>query len=190
MNSGTFSSENECHSWSLSTVIHEGVSSILLSYHGNRFCNFLFLISLVFLANMITGEGFASGTIDLGGLQVCQISSFKEIWATQEGGLDNRGATFFEPSPMPEGYFMLASYSQPNNKSLFGWVLVGKDITSDRSDSALKLPVDYTLVWSSESLKIKQDGNGYIWLPTPLEGYKSVGYVVTSSPEKPPLEKI
>ncbi|XP_042481609.1 uncharacterized protein LOC122062041 [Macadamia integrifolia] len=132
------------------------------------------------------GTGFASGSINLGGLEVCQVSTFTKVWATLEGGLDNLGATFFEPSSIPVGFFMLGCYSQPNNKPLFGWVLAGKDNGID----ALKMPVDYTLVWSSESLKIKQDGNGYIWLPTPPEGYRAMGHVVTSSPEKPPLDKI
>ncbi|XP_059633722.1 hypothetical protein At1g04090-like [Cornus florida] len=136
------------------------------------------------------GEGFASGTIDLGGLQVCQISSFTKIWATHEGGPDGRGATFFEPSTVPEGFFMLGYYSQPNNLPLFGWVLAGKDVTADPSNGALKQPIGYTLVWSSESSKINQDGNGYIWLPTPPDGYKAVGHVVTNSPEKPSLDKI
>ncbi|XP_015071062.1 uncharacterized protein LOC107015334 [Solanum pennellii] len=133
-----------------------------------------------------SGEGFASGIIDLGGLQVSQISSFTKVWASQEGGPDNLGATIFEPSNLPNDFFMLGSYSQPNNLPLFGWVLVGKDSSGD----ALKLPNDYTLVWSSESLKIKQDGVCYIWLPIPPEGCKSVGHVVTTSPQKPSLDKI
>ncbi|XP_006359130.1 uncharacterized protein [Solanum tuberosum] len=133
-----------------------------------------------------SGEGFASGIIDLGGLQVSQISSFTKVWASQEGGPDNLGATFFEPSNLPNDFFMLGSYSQPNNLPLFGWLLIGKDSSGD----ALKLPNDYTLVWSSENLKIKQDGVCYIWLPIPPEGYKSVGHVVTTSPQKPSLDKI
>ncbi|XP_043690613.1 uncharacterized protein LOC122641443 [Telopea speciosissima] len=132
------------------------------------------------------GKGFASGSINLGGLEVCQVSTFTKVWATLEGGPDNLGATFFEPSSIPAGFFMLGCYSQPNNKPLFGWVLAGKD----DGKNALKMPVDYTLVWSSESLKIKQDGNGYIWLPTPPDGYRALGHVLTSSPEKPPLDKI
>uniref|UniRef100_A0A5B7A3C6 Vacuolar protein sorting-associated protein 62 n=1 Tax=Davidia involucrata TaxID=16924 RepID=A0A5B7A3C6_DAVIN len=136
------------------------------------------------------GEGFARGNIDLGGLQVCQITTFTKVWATHEGGPDNLGATFFEPSPVPEGFFMLGCYGQPNNRPQFGWVLAGKDVTTNPSGSALKQPIDYTLVWSSESLKIKQDGIGYIWLPTPPDGYKAIGHVVTNSPEKPSLGKI
>lgn len=85
---------------------------------------------------------------------------------------------------------MLGCYAQPNNRPLFGWVLAGKDDTGDAMGGTLKQPVDYTLVWSSESLKIKQDGIGYIWLPTPPDGYKAVGHVITNSPEKPSLEKI
>ncbi|KAA8520313.1 hypothetical protein F0562_014569 [Nyssa sinensis] len=142
------------------------------------------------IPNWPPGEGFARGNIDLGGLQVCQISTFTKVWATHEGGPDNLGATFFEPSPVPEGFFVLGCYGQPNNMPLFGWVLAGKDVTNDPSGGALKQPIDYTLVWSSESLKIKQDGSGCIWLPTPPDGYKAIGHVVTSTPEKPSLDKI
>lgn len=136
----------------------------------------------------MTGEGFGSGIIDLGGLQVCQITTFNKIWATYEGGPDNLGATFYEPSSIPNGYFMLGCYSQPNNGPLFGWILAGQDTTSD--GGTLIEPTDYTLVWSSESLNIKQNANGYIWLPTPPNGYKAMGHVVTTSPEKPSLKKI
>ncbi|XVE98948.1 hypothetical protein REPUB_Repub03eG0153100 [Reevesia pubescens] len=133
------------------------------------------------------GEGFASGTIDLGGLHVWQISSFTKVWASHEGGPDNLGATFFEPSSIPDGYYKLGCYAQPNNTLLFGWVLAAKDETGG---ALLKQPIDYTLVWSSESMKIKQDGNGYIWLPIAPEGYKAVGHIVTNTKDKPSLEKI
>ncbi|KAM7476634.1 hypothetical protein LguiB_023877 [Lonicera macranthoides] len=136
------------------------------------------------------GEGFGSGTIDLGGLQVSQISSFNKIWATHEGGPDNLGATFYEPSSIPQGFYILGSYSQPNNKPLFGWVLVAKDTTNNPSNGSLKMPIDYTLVWNSESSNIKQDGKGYIWLPIPPEGYKPIGHIITNSPEKPSGKKI
>lgn len=139
------------------------------------------------LPSLPQGEGFGNGIINLGsGLQVCQVVSLNKIWATNEGGPDNLGATFFEPSQMPQGFSMLGCYSQPNNRMLYGWVLAGKDETGE----ALTKPVDYTLVWSSESLQIKQEGVGYIWLPTPLDGYKALGCVVTTSPEKPSLEKV
>ncbi|XP_008235570.1 PREDICTED: uncharacterized protein LOC103334389 [Prunus mume] len=145
------------------------------------------------------GNGFASGSIDLGGLQVYQISSFTKVWATYEGGPDNLGASFFEPSPLPQGFYMLGCYSQPNNKPLSGWALAAKstkhkdeDEYEDEDDHLLlKKPLDYTLVWNSESLKnLKKDGDGYVWLPTPPHGYEAIGHVVTSSPEKPSLDQI
>ncbi|KAF9596554.1 hypothetical protein IFM89_012285 [Coptis chinensis] len=136
------------------------------------------------------GGGFASGGINIGGLEVRQISTFKKVWATLEGGPDNLGATFFEPWPIPDGFFMLGCYAQPNNKSLFGWVLVGKDVQNDPSQGTLKMPVDYRLVWSSESMKMKKEGNGYIWLPIPPDGYTAGGLILTNSPTKPPLEKV
>ncbi|KAG9450695.1 hypothetical protein H6P81_010660 [Aristolochia fimbriata] len=132
-----------------------------------------------------SGGGFGKGSINLGELEVCQISTFTKIWATHEGGDDNLGATFFRPSLIPDGYFMLGCYCQANNKSQFGWVLAAKG-----NAEVLEKPTDYTLVWSSESLKIKQDGKGYIWLPTAPEGYASVGLIVTNSPEKPSLDEM
>ncbi|ONI20178.1 hypothetical protein PRUPE_2G001300 [Prunus persica] len=141
------------------------------------------------------GDGFASESIDLGGLQVYQISSFSKVWSTHEGGPDNLGASFFEPSPLPKGFYMLGCYSQPNNKPLSGWALAAKstkDKDEDEDDHPLlKKPLDYTLVWNSESLKnLKKDGDGYVWLPTPPHGYEAIGHVVTSSPEKPSLDQI
>ncbi|KAJ8568146.1 hypothetical protein K7X08_020868 [Anisodus acutangulus] len=135
-----------------------------------------------------TGD-FGSGHVDLGGLEVCQIVTFNKVWATDKGGPDNLGATFYEPSPIPDGFSMFGCYCQPNNQPLFGWVLVGKD----NAGEILKNPVDYTLVWSSESSRFKNKNSihhGYIWLPTPPEDYKALGHVVTASPEKPSLDKI
>ncbi|KAL5175956.1 hypothetical protein HKD37_08G022038 [Glycine soja] len=138
------------------------------------------------------GGGFATGTINIGGLKLFQISIFNKVWKTLEGGPGDAGATFFEPAGVPEGFFTLGHYSQPNNKPLFGSILVAKDESSSSGDNngALKKPVDYTLVWSSKSQKIKQDKDGYIWLPTAPDGYKTLGHVVTTTPEKPSLDKI
>ncbi|MQM15907.1 hypothetical protein Taro_048860 [Colocasia esculenta] len=132
------------------------------------------------------GNGFARGSINLGGLEVCQVSSFAKVWTTQEGGPDGLGATFFKPSPVPSGFFVLGCYAQPNNKPLFGWVLVGRDVDG----GALQRPVDYTLVWSSVNSRINKDGDGYFWVPTAPQGYRAVGLLVTSSPEKPSPEDI
>lgn len=136
------------------------------------------------------GGGFATGTITIGGLKLVQISTFNKVWRTLEGGPSNAGATFFEPTGIPEGFFILGHYSQPNNKPLFGSVLVAKEESSSGNSGALKKPVDYSLVWSSNSRKIKQERDGYVWLPTAPDGYKALGHVVTTTPEKPSLDKI
>ncbi|KAK1401349.1 Vacuolar protein sorting-associated protein 62 [Heracleum sosnowskyi] len=137
-----------------------------------------------------SGNGFASGTIDLGEVKVSHISTFSKVWTAYEGGPDNVGATFYEPISVPQGFSILGYYSQPNNQVLYGWVVVAKAVTNDQSRPALTLPTDYTLVWSSDSQKLKQDGLGYIWLPVPSTGYKAVGHVVTNSSGKPSLDKI
>ncbi|CAN8286531.1 unnamed protein product [Cochlearia groenlandica] len=130
--------------------------------------------------------GFAKQTIDLGGLEVSQVTTFEKVWSTYEGGPGNLGATFFEPSSIPHGFSILGYYAQPNNRKLFGWVLTAKDL----SNNTLKPPLDYTLVGTTESIKIKQDGPGYIWQPVPPDGYRAVGLLVTKSSQKPPLDKL
>ncbi|XP_014509819.1 uncharacterized protein LOC106768935 [Vigna radiata var. radiata] len=135
------------------------------------------------------GGDFATEIIDLGGLQVSQISTFNKVWSTHGGGPDNQGFTVFEPS-IPQGFFMLGCYSQPNNRPLFGWVLVAKDVCATTRNPILKQPVDFTPVWNSASMKISQDAPVYVWLPTPPDGYKAVGHVVTTTPDKPSLDKI
>ncbi|XP_057955447.1 hypothetical protein At1g04090-like [Malania oleifera] len=140
-----------------------------------------------------SGIGFANGIIDLGeGLLVRQISSFTKVWNIREGGDDNLGASFFEPppTPAPDGFFMLGSYAQPNNKPLFGSLLVAKDSTTSSAAPALRPPLDYTLLWSSTSSRLKTDGPGFFWTPMPPAGYIPLGVVVTTSPQKPPLDKV
>ncbi|KAJ6673582.1 F1C9.34 PROTEIN [Salix viminalis] len=124
------------------------------------------------LPSLPQGEGFGNGVINLGGgLQVCQIVSLSKIWATNEGGPGNLGATFFEPEQVPQGFSMLGCYSQPNNRMLHGWVLAGKDDTVDPCRSSKKVSATF----------------GCLLLPA---GYKALGCVVTTSPEKPSLEKV
>lgn len=118
-----------------------------------------------------------------------QISTFNKVWTTNEGGPDDLGVTIFEPTGLSEGFFVLGYYCQPNNKPLHGWVLVGKD-NSSTTNKALKEPLDYKLVCNIKSLQNRQDIQGYIWLPIAPDGYKVVGHVVTTSQEKPSLDKI
>ncbi|KAL6856162.1 hypothetical protein ACP4OV_018964 [Aristida adscensionis] len=126
----------------------------------------------------VSDGGFAKGSIDLGGLEVRQVTTFAKVWSTSQGGQDGAGATFFRPSPVPAGFSVLGHYAQPNSRPLFGHVLVGRDASG--TGALLAPPLDYTLVWSSP------DGAGCFWLPTAPDGYKAVGVVVTASPEKPP----
>ncbi|CAN6225810.1 unnamed protein product [Urochloa humidicola] len=129
-------------------------------------------------ASTVSDGGFAKGSIDLGGLEVRQITTFTKVWTTTQGGQDGAGATFFKPSPVPAGFSVLGHYAQPNNRPLFGHVFVARD-TSGGTGPLLAAPMDYTLVWSSP------DGAGHFWLPTAPEGYKAVGAVVTATSDKP-----
>ncbi|KAG2646375.1 vacuolar protein sorting-associated protein 62-like [Panicum virgatum] len=126
--------------------------------------------------------GFAKGSIDLGGLEVRQITTFAKVWSTTQDGQDGVGATFFKPSPVPGSFSVLGHYAQPNNRPLFGRVLVGRDTSG--TGALLAAPVDYKLVWSSP------DGAGHFWLPTAPNGYKAVGVVVTTTSDKPSPDEV
>ncbi|XP_027918455.1 uncharacterized protein LOC114177325 [Vigna unguiculata] len=140
------------------------------------------------------GGNFASGIIDLGGLQVYEASTsastLTKVWGVYEGGDDGKGFSVYEPTGIPQGFHMLGSYSQPNNKPLFGWSLVAKDVSANTNNPTLKKPVNYTLVWNTGSLKIDQDGPIYVWLPIAPDGYKAVGHVVTNTTDQPSLDRV
>ncbi|XP_043707000.1 uncharacterized protein LOC122656511 [Telopea speciosissima] len=147
------------------------------------------------------GQGFAGGIICLGELEVIQITKFESVWSCSVLNDNRKGATFYKPIGIPDGFFSLGYYCQPNDQPLQGFVLAAREVTASdaegshfchRSDSpALTKPVDYTLVWSINDWNGDiHDGCGYFWLPQAPEGYKAMGYVVTKKPDKPSLEEV
>ncbi|KAF3330062.1 hypothetical protein FCM35_KLT05393 [Carex littledalei] len=133
-------------------------------------------------------EGFGSGLIDIGGLELCQVSTFTKVWTALQGGPDDLGISFFRPAQLPAGFFILGHYAQTNNKPLLGRILVARDATN-AAVPILKAPVDFALIWSSQNSDVKQNGSAYIWLPSPPDGYRVVGLAVTDTPEKPSVDE-
>ncbi|GMY06209.1 hypothetical protein FCV25MIE_01448 [Fagus crenata] len=104
------------------------------------------------------GESFASGRISLGELEVIKITRFEFIWGYNLSQEKTKGLTFYKPVGIPEGFYCLGHYCQPNNQPLRGFVLVAREVpiyspgkahTCDPvNPPALQEPLDYTLVWS------------------------------------------
>ncbi|KAL3517740.1 hypothetical protein ACH5RR_020329 [Cinchona calisaya] len=147
------------------------------------------------------GGGFADGTIKLGVIEVRQITKFEFVWGCNLSGNKKHGVSFYKPVGIPDGFFSLGYYCQPNEKPFQGFVLVARQVFNSklRDPSACNLhhlpalrdPEDFTLVWSSDDLSEENfDGCGYFWLPQPFEGYKALGFVVTNKPEKPKLDEL
>lgn len=136
------------------------------------------------------GHGFATGMINLGELEVCEITKFEFIWGTDMSKNRKKGVNFFKPVEIPDGYFCLGHYSQPDEKPLRGFVLVAREVSKSESPALLK-PIDYTLVWCPDDWN-EENGHShsYLWLPLAPEGYKAVGFIVTNKPAKPGLEEI
>lgn len=141
------------------------------------------------------GQGFASGRINLGKIEVIKISRFELIWSSNLLQDKNIGVSFYKPVGVPHGFYSLGHYCQRNNKPLWGFVLVVREVDCfepevDNSPPLLK-PLDYTLVWSSDDgSEEKYGGCGFFWLPQPPEGYKPLGFLVTNNPDKPDLDDV
>ncbi|KNA17512.1 hypothetical protein SOVF_079250 [Spinacia oleracea] len=146
------------------------------------------------------GRGFSVGTINLGELEVAEISRFDFVWGSHLSHDKRKNVSFYKPLGIPEGFFSLGHYCQPNGKPLNGYVLVVKDSGSqirNNDDSepvcspALTIPLDYTLVWNSdEGMGIHDHSTGYFWVPKPPVGYKALGFVVSTQPGKPYLDEV
>ncbi|KAL8533034.1 hypothetical protein ACS0TY_009333 [Phlomoides rotata] len=144
------------------------------------------------------GRDFATGKICLGEIEVVQITKFDKIWSCNPSRGKAKGVTFYRPTGIPDGFFSLGYYCQLSDKQLRGCVLVARGVCIDApgngriqglmSDSpALAKPVNYSLVWSSDS---NRDGCGYIWAPNPPAGYKPMGFVVTLESDEPDTEEV
>lgn len=148
------------------------------------------------------GEGFAKGRICIGVLEVLKITKFQHVWSYNLSNDKSSGASFYKPVGVPDGFFSLGYYGQPNNQPLRGFVLVARDAGASKEETehndhgvvnlpALQRPLNYTLIWSTyDWTDDSHDGCGYFWLPCPPEGYKAMGCVVTDKPNKPSLEEV
>ncbi|GAB4835469.1 hypothetical protein Ancab_000377 [Ancistrocladus abbreviatus] len=138
------------------------------------------------LPNWPQGEGFATGRVKLGELEVVQITTFHSIWNCIPSHGKTKGVTFYRPVGVPDGFFSLGHYCQSSDHPLRGFVLVARDLAlSDLP--ALRKPLSYTLIWSSDS---KHNGRGYFWFPNAPKGYKATGFLVTDSPSEPSIDEI
>ncbi|VFR00591.1 unnamed protein product [Cuscuta campestris] len=143
------------------------------------------------------GTGFGTGTIRLGELEVCEIVNFELIWGSNLSsyGGGRQGVSFYKPTCLPQGFFNLGYYAQPNSRPLRGFVLAAREVSNPNNVKclpALQNPEEYTLVWcSNDGNEYDFDGpSGFFWLPQPPKGYKSLGFVVTNKPTKPELSEV
>ncbi|XP_044499997.1 uncharacterized protein LOC123221267 isoform X2 [Mangifera indica] len=144
------------------------------------------------------GQGFATGRIHLGELEVFQVTECESVWSCMPLHEKAKGVTFYKPVGIPDGFYCLGHYCQPNDKPLRGFLLVAREAAASKTEAgcldnslidlpALRKPVDYSLIWSTDS---QYGCCGYFWLPNPPVGYKAMGMVVTSTPEEPEPEEV
>ncbi|KAL3523378.1 hypothetical protein ACH5RR_016212 [Cinchona calisaya] len=143
------------------------------------------------------GQDFATGRICLGEVEVVQVTKFERIWSCKLSRKKSKGISFYRPVDIPDGFFSLGHYCQPDDKQMQAYGLVAREVAGLTRDHqahelaseipALTKPLGYTLVWSSSS---RNDGHGFIWLPNAPSGYKSMGFVITNKADEPELEEV
>lgn len=143
------------------------------------------------------GQGFATGRINIGELEVVKVTKFQCIWnCTPQRG--KKGATFYKPVGIPDGFFTLGHYCQPNDQPLRGYVLAAREVEAEQLNNgcihesisqipAVTKPLNYTLIWSSKS---PHEECAYVWLPNAPVGYKAMGFIVTNEPDEPEREEV
>lgn len=139
------------------------------------------------------GEGFGRGILCIGELEILKITQFESIWSCYQLKEENKGAIFYRPIGIKDGFFCLGHYGQSADEPLWGYVLAAREIATFKGEKlpALQKPFDYTLVWSSDDWKDDDhNGCGFFWLPCPPDGYKALGYIVTRDPDRPSLDEI
>uniref|UniRef100_A0A2P2P2D8 Vacuolar protein sorting-associated protein 62 n=1 Tax=Rhizophora mucronata TaxID=61149 RepID=A0A2P2P2D8_RHIMU len=147
------------------------------------------------------GQGFASGRIQLREIEVLKISQFEFIWSSSVYQDKKTGVSFYKPVGIPDGFHSLGHYCQSEKEPLRGFLLVAREVVSSElevanncspADSpALQKPLDFTLVWSSENgSEESYEGCAFFWLPLAPKGWKSLGYLVTTKPDKPDLDDV
>ncbi|OIT36495.1 PREDICTED: uncharacterized protein LOC109241986 [Nicotiana attenuata] len=144
------------------------------------------------------GKGFAIGRICLGEIEVVQITKFKKIWGCSPSVGKSNCVSFYKPDEIPQGFSCLGHYCQPDGEHLTGYVLAARDASVNQNpkvnvqDSSSKLPalqkpLNYTMIWSSDS---QYNGSGYIWMPNAPVGYKSMGFVASVEPNEPDPDEV
>ncbi|KAE9606500.1 putative vacuolar protein sorting-associated protein [Lupinus albus] len=142
------------------------------------------------------GQGFASGVINLGEIEVCKVTTFEFVWGSNDTVDKKKAVAFFKPVEIPDGFHVLGHYCQPCYQPFRSFLLVAREVemcSSARTSICNKLPalmnpLDYTLLWCYDAgSKEISTGSCYCWLPQPPVGYKALGYLVTNDPNKPEL---
>lgn len=82
------------------------------------------------------GEGFSTGRIGLGELEVAKVTTFETTWCYNAPRGKQKGVTFYKPTEIPDGFSCLGHYCQSNDHPLRGYVLVAREVDRDKS----KLP--------------------------------------------------
>lgn len=132
------------------------------------------------------GEGFATGRVHIGELEVRKITTLQSIWSCSPVRGKRKGITFYRPTGIPDGFHCLGYYCQRSNEPLRGFLLVARDMAIADQPSLVK-PLGYTLICSADA---SRGGPGYFWIPDPPKGYRATGFLVTGSPSEPSPDEV
>ena len=79
---------------------------------------------------MFAGQGFATGRIFLGEIEVAQVTKFERIWSCNLFWRKSDGVSFYRPVDIPDGFFSLGHYCQSDDKQFHAHFLVAREVAS------------------------------------------------------------
>ncbi|KAJ8447774.1 LOW QUALITY PROTEIN: hypothetical protein Cgig2_015137 [Carnegiea gigantea] len=149
-------------------LFHELKCQFYSLFVNNPWIQFRIYNALLFCC---LGEGFGSGRIWLGQLEVAKITTFESIWSCSP----SRG----KAKRIPDGFFCLGYYCQSNDRPLRGYVLVVREMDKPK--------VEFLHSGNSSP---QNSTAGFIWLPNPPIGYRAMGFIVSDTPVEPSVDDI
>ncbi|KAI0527455.1 hypothetical protein KFK09_003056 [Dendrobium nobile] len=109
-------------------------------------------------ATAVQGGQFATGSIQVGGLELREHTTFTKIWTAVPLNSSDSSATFFSPSSLPSGFFPLGSHAQPHTPNPSPpRALIARD-----TSNSLASPTDFTVLFSSN---FSSPSPVFFWLP-------------------------
>lgn len=115
-------------------------------------------------------------------LEFADVFEFAPLFDTQ-GSTSNAHAAFYRPV-IPDGYFLLGDYGQPDYYAP-GAIVQCVSVSQESGAPALAPPAGWRLAWDNRGMFARTPGS--FWMPVPPAGYVACGHVAQQGYDEPSI---